>query len=84
MAHDLAALAHGSRPDLPHWARQMPAFVLTGIGDKEAAYGIMVEILKSAGEDMDPIEFNYTRWYICDQILEPAEAVSNPLCEGVE
>jgi hypothetical protein len=82
MALDLAAIANKPESKLPNWARQMPAFILNAQGDKQAALAIMLEIISSVGEKLDPNEINHTRGYICEQILTPAEAAKNKLCEG--
>lgn len=73
-------LASLPRDDMPLWARQMPAFVMTAKGEKEAAYNLMIEYLKSEIDHMDPIEIRFMRDYICDRILTPDQASKNDLC----
>lgn len=84
MALELAALADRPNADQPNWTRQMPAFILNEQGEKEAAYAIMLEILKSSADKIHPNEVNHTRAYICETILTPAEAAQNPLCDDVK
>ena len=83
LANKLAALAEMD-PAVPAWARQMPAFVLTAKGDKQAAYAIMLEILKSSAERMSPQEVNSMKHYICSRILDSAEVRANPLCQDLK
>ncbi len=80
MAHELAALP---REDLPGWTKQMPAFVKVDQGDKQAAYSIMIEILKSSAETLHPNEVNAMRDFICLRLLEKDEAQKNPLCSDI-
>lgn len=74
-------LAKIEKDDMPLWARQMPAFVMNAKGEKEAAYAIMLETLKSSGGKLHPNEVNAMRAYICEQILDPVAARENPLCK---
>ncbi len=76
-------LADTAPDDAPAWVRQMPVFVMKASGDKEAAYALMLEILKSNVEKMHPSEVNAARAYICDQILTENQKAKDPLCEGV-
>ena len=73
-------LAHHSKEDIPVFTKQMPAFVLKEKGDKELAYTIMVEILKSSAGKLRPEEVNQMVYHICNQILSEAEAKKDPLC----
>lgn len=77
------ALASISTEDMPAWTRQMPALVLNAKGEKEAAYSIIVEVLRSKGTSMDPAEVNAMKAYVCEQILDENESVMNPICENV-
>ncbi|MCB1783003.1 MAG: hypothetical protein KDI13_03335 [Alphaproteobacteria bacterium] len=74
-------LARVNNPNLPEWAHQMPAFVMNAKGEKEAAYALMLQLLKTRGDRMDPTEVNAMRGYICEQILSKQEAELNPLCK---
>ncbi len=76
MALELAALPG----DMPAWTRQMPAFIMTARGDKEAAYAIILEILKSDARKMDPVEIRFMKNYMCKRLLTPEQAAQNDLC----
>ncbi len=78
LARKLAAF---DNPDLPAWARQMPVFVMNEQGDKEAALGLMVSMLHTDADKLPPAEVNAMVAYICEQILTPTEAKTNPLCQ---
>lgn len=69
-------------PDVAQWARNMPANILNAKGEKEAAYDLLVGILKESADKMKPNEVNATIAYICEQILEPEQAKINSLCQG--
>lgn len=79
LANKLAAF---DRPDMPLWARQMPAFILTARGEKEAAYELMVTMLKSEAGSLHPNEVNATLDYICTRILSAQEAAQDALCKN--
>lgn len=68
------------RDDLPLWARQMPAMIMTASGQKAAAYEMMMETLVSERDNMSPSEILFFRDYICDRILTPVQAAQNDLC----
>lgn len=63
------------------WARQMPAFIQLQLGNKEAAYEIMIRMLESEGGQLHPNEVNFMKGYICDRLLDSAQAAVNPLCQ---
>ncbi len=69
--------------DIPIWTKQMPAFVKNARGEKEAAYGLMLEILKTSADKMHPSEVYSMRIYMCTRLLDEKEAEKNPLCEGL-
>ena len=75
------ALASIKNDKMPHWARQMPVFVLNMKGDKKEALDMMVEMLRSGADTMSAAEINFTRDYICTRILDAAEAAVHPLCQ---
>lgn len=73
------------RDDMPIWTRQMPAFVLNAMGDKQAAYALMMSILANSNvADMDPAEVRFIRDYVCDRILTPVEAAGEKLCTATK
>lgn len=78
LANKLAALPN---PDMPLWARQMPAYIMTARGEKQAAYELMVSMLHSSARDLQPNEVNATLDYICTRILDKEEAAQNKLCD---
>ncbi len=80
LAHVLAEVEN---EDMPGWARQMPGFVLAAKGEKEAAYAIMMETLKSSADKLHPAEVNYMREYICTRILDEDEARGHSLCQDI-
>ena len=77
MANTLAKL---DRPNMPIWAKTMPAFVMRAQGDKQAAYTMMMGILANGADKMDIYEIRFIRDNICNQILTPAQAAIEDLC----
>ncbi len=67
----------------PTWVKQMPAFIKGQSGEKEAAYALMLQILKTNGEGMHPTEMYSMRVYMCTRLLSEEQAVKNPLCDGL-
>lgn len=83
-AFDLATiLSDLSTPDMPAWARQMPAFILVAQGDKEAAYEMLMGMLKTSGHTMEPSEVRMIRDWICEKILSKADAATHPVCISI-
>lgn len=80
LAEELASLPG----DVAPWGRQMPAFINLQLGNKEAAYGIMLHMLQSEGEKLHPVEVMFMKDFICTRALDPAEASQNPLCQELE
>ncbi len=66
--------------DVAPWARQMPAFVQLQMGNKQAAYEIMVRMLGSEKGKVHPNEVNEMVRFICTRALDRADAAQNPLC----
>lgn len=64
LAYRMAAI---KSPGVPIWARQMPAFVLAEVGEKEAARDLMEAILDSR-PDLDPSEIQFMRDFIDNQL----------------
>lgn len=60
--------------EMPLWARQMPAFVLSAGGDHEDARKIIENILLTA-PDLHPNEVNFMRVYLEEQLGVPAAEV---------
>ena len=83
-SYELAmTLANLSTPDMPEWTRQMPAFILVARGDKELAYNMLMNMLQSDGDKMDPAEIGVIRDWICDKILPPDEARIHTVCPSI-
>lgn len=80
LARKLAALP---KADLPIWAKNLEIMVLEGRGDKEAAYTLIMEILKSKADSLSPYEVNFMVYFLCQRILDEAQAKAHPMCEGV-
>lgn len=80
LARKLAAFPN---PDMPLWTRQMPAYIMTERGEKQAAYELMVNMLGSSAQDLHPNEVNATLDYICTRILDEKEAAENQLCQNI-
>ncbi len=64
LAYRMAAM---QSPEIPIWAQQMPAFVLTDVGETEAARDLMEAILDSQ-PDLDPSEAEFMRNFIDDRL----------------
>lgn len=80
-ALDLANILANLKTNTAPWARQMPAFIHMQMGNKEAAYQIMIRMLATEQNKLPASEVNEMRNYICERTLEPAEAAKNPLCQ---
>lgn len=77
-------LANIENPEMAVWAKQMPVFVLTAQGEKEAAYNLMVSMLHTEAENLHPNEVNAMVAYICEQILSPDQIGKDPLCKDFQ
>lgn len=76
-------LAELDNSEMPSWTRQMPVFIMNASGEKETAYALMLEILRTSADKMHPNEVRNMRYYICQKILDKAEAKSNELCKDI-
>lgn len=76
-----ANILHDLDVEMAPWARQMPAFVTLGMGNKQAAYELMVRMLASEKDKVHPNEVNEMVKFICERALEPAQSRENPLCQ---
>ncbi len=81
LANKLANLE--SETHMPAWTKQMPAFIQTQMGNKEAAYEIMLNILKSRAENLDPAEVSFTQIYMCDKLIPEEDVKTHPLCQNL-
>jgi len=77
-------LAKASDPNIPSWAKNMSVFIMTVRGEKEAAYALMLEILKDSADQMHPNEVYSMRLHMCERLLDPDQARKDPLCEGIQ
>lgn len=59
---------------LPHWARQMPAFVLAAKGDKEDSRRVIEEMLLTS-EHFHPNEVRFMKDYLTRELGVPAQEV---------
>lgn len=66
---------------LPSWASQMHIYITNLMGNKQEAYGLMLNLLETEAHKMHPNEVNFIRDYICNRILTADEKQSNALCE---
>ena len=64
LAYRMAAF---DSPEIPIWAKQMPAFVLAEVGEKEAARDLMEAILDSQ-TDLDAEEIDFMRNFISTRL----------------
>ncbi len=76
-------LAVTTNPDVPAWVRQMPSFVLSAKGEKEAAYALLLEILKTDSANMHPAEIYDMKYRMCTKLQTYEQALNNPLCAGM-
>lgn len=84
-ALDLAnTLANFDNPDMPSWAKQMPALVLSAKGEKEAAFELMVSILQTERENLHPNEVNAMVDFICTRTLDQADPRLQAVCKDYE
>ena len=75
-------LANHPNKNRPGWTYQMPAFVLNDIGDKEAAYNVLMGVLIDEAENLHPTELSFTKDYICERLLTGRQRKNDPLCSG--
>ncbi len=80
LAYKLAKL---DDPDMPAWAKQMPAFVLNSKGEKADALMLMLNIMKTQGENMEPEELYSLKYYVCNEILSPEENEKFDFCGDI-
>lgn len=81
LAHKLAAFKN---PEMASWARQAPVFVMTAMGDKEAAYALMMSLITSDADKLHPNEVNAMVDYLCTRILDKKQAENHPLCADLK
>ena len=76
-------LAYLSTPDMPIWTRQMPAFVMTKVGQKKAARDLLLTIA-ATDKNIDPADVNQTCWYINKHLRELDDGLdANPVYQAL-
>lgn len=68
--------------ELPIWAKNMKALVMTVKGEKEAAYEIFMRTLQD--ENISSYETLFIADHVCTELLDAEEAKSHPLCQQLE
>lgn len=81
LAYDLADMW---TDDMPAWAKQMPAFILADMGQKESALALLLSLIHEGADKFHPAEVNFMRSYICERILTKREAQIEPICQGYD
>lgn len=79
IAEDLA-----KRPGVADWAKQLPALISLRMGNKDKAYGILLSMLNTERDNLDPAEINTILDIICNRTLDRAAAAQNPLCQDLK
>ncbi len=67
---------------LPAWTRNLRAYILSDVGEKQAAKEIMLETIKSQHSTLDPSEINNMIFILCTELLSEQEKAQSGLCEG--
>ncbi len=78
LARELGAIY---KPGMPLWTRNMEPMLRADMGDRQAAYLLALEILKSDGAKMSASEYTSTITMICQSILTPGDAAKSPVCQ---
>lgn len=78
IADKLAALKDTK---IPAWTKHLNVLLRNERGDKEDAYNMMLGILASEAATMDPTEVKFIVDYVCDSILTPDKAKTDPVCK---
>lgn len=82
-ALEMAEYLSTMEADVSPWGRQLASFINLETGNRRAAYEIMIRILKTEGDKLDPVEVIYIRDYICNRALTKEEAREHPLCKDL-
>jgi hypothetical protein len=83
LAYQLAAL---DGPDMPMWTKQMPAFVMSNVGDKQASRDLFLTLMATS-KNISRQELNFMCGYIHDNLREKNDgiddnAVWKAFCKG--
>lgn len=68
------------KPELPAWAKHMNSLIMIEKGQDEAALDVMLKILHSNVDNMDPSEIEFIVHHICTNILDDTAAKDFYLC----
>lgn len=68
--------------ELPAWTRNLRAYILSDIGEKQAAKEIMLETIKSQHQTLDPSEINNMIFILCTELLDDQEKAQSGLCSS--
>jgi hypothetical protein len=77
LALDLAyQLAKLDGPDLPIWTKQMPGFVMSNVGDKQASRDLFLTLLATS-KNISRQEVNFMCGYIQDNLREDNDSIDD-------
>ena len=79
LARKLAALEN---PAMPAWTRRMPVIILSDLGEKEAAYTMMKEILTGSAETLSANEIRVMIEYMCTHLGDIPDKDRKVLCKA--
>jgi hypothetical protein len=74
-------LNNAQNPSIPAWGRQMSAIILGDMGEKQAALGIILELMDTRGDVLAPQELFVMKEYMCRALISPDEAIYADFCE---
>ena len=79
LARKLAAL---DNPAMPPWTRRMPAIILSDLGQEDAAYNMMREMLREGADTLPSSEVNVMLDYICTRFQNIPPHDKEVFCKG--
>lgn len=81
-ARELAAkLAEHKDPNVGAWAKNMDAYIMAQMGDKEAAINLTLLLLKNNSQEMTVQEINLLTDYVCKDLMNEEQASSLDMCK---
>jgi hypothetical protein len=76
LANQLAAIA---TPDMPIWTKQMPAYVMSKVGQKKAARDLILTVM-ATDKSLVQADINQSCWYIDHNLREAGDGLEeNPV-----
>ena len=78
LANELASIWDVS---MPVWAKQMPNIIISDMGDKEASYNFIMNLIIDDDNTLSAEEVNFMANYLCKKILSKEEADLDPVCK---